>query len=125
MRAGACTGARIVLRRGEIVEATADQGEDVLRAAVALDEGSRRLGEVGIGTNYGLPQATGMILLDEKIGGTFHLALGAGYPETGSLNRSAEHWDLIADLRDGGEIELDGEPLQRDGRFLGGLQDGL
>jgi aminopeptidase len=119
------TGARIVLRRGEVVEATAEDGEDVLRAAVALDEGSRRLGEVGIGTNYGLPQATGMILLDEKIGGTFHLALGAGYPETGSVNRSAEHWDLISDLRAGGEILLDGEPLQRDGRFLGGLQDGL
>jgi aminopeptidase len=118
-------GARIVLRAGEIVEATADEGEDVLRTAVELDEGSRRLGEVGIGTNYGLPQATGLILLDEKIGGTFHLALGAGYPETGSSNRSAEHWDLIADLRDGGEILLDGEPLQRDGRFVGGLQEGL
>ena len=118
-------GVRLTLRAGEVVEATAEEGEDVLRAALALDDGARRLGELGIGTNFSLARGTGLILLDEKIGGTFHLAIGAGYPETGSTNRSAEHWDLIGDLREGGEIELDGEPLQRDGRFLHGLQQGL
>ncbi len=118
-------GVRLTLRAGEVAEATAEEGEDVLRAALGLDEGARRLGELGIGTNFSLTRGTGLILLDEKIGGTFHLAIGAGYPETGSTNRSAEHWDLIGDLRTGGEILLDGEPLQRDGRFLHGLQQGL
>ena len=68
-------------------------------AALALDDGARRLGEIGIGTNFSLTRGTGRILLDEKIGGTFHLAIGAGYPETGGTNRSAEHWDLVGDLR--------------------------
>ncbi len=111
-------GIRLVFAAGRVVEATARRGEDVLRALLDQDEGARRLGEVGIGTNMGLDRFTGQILLDEKIGGSFHLALGAGYPETGSTNRSGEHWDMICDLRSGGEILADGVPIQRDGRFL-------
>ena len=110
-------GIRLVFERGEVVEATARVGQDALDAALASDDGARRLGELGIGTNYGLQRFTSNTLLDEKIGGTVHLALGSGYPETGSTNRSAEHWDLVCDLRDGGEITLDGRVLQRDGRF--------
>jgi aminopeptidase len=111
-------GIRLVFERGEVVEATARTGQDVLDEALATDAGSRRLGEVGIGTNYGLERFTTSTLLDEKIGGTIHLALGSGYPETGSVNRSAEHWDLVCDLRAGGEIVLDGRTIQRDGRFV-------
>ena len=77
------------------------------------------LGECAIGTNYDITRYTKNTLFDEKIGGTVHMALGAGYPETGSTNRSAIHWDMIADLRDGGVVKVDGEPFLRDGRVVG------
>lgn len=114
-------GARLVFRAGEVVEASAEEGEDVLRAALATDPGARLLGELGIGTNFGIQRPTGNILFDEKIGGTVHLALGRSYPETDGVNQSAVHWDLIADLRaasGGGRLSLDGETWQEGGRFL-------
>jgi aminopeptidase len=119
-------GIRLVLRGGEVVEATARSEQDALRETLAVDAGARRLGEVGIGTNLRLDRFCANTLLDEKIGGTFHLALGRAYLETGGTNASALHWDLVCDMRQGGLLELDGEPLQRDGRFLPGtgLGDG-
>ena len=83
------------------------------------DAGARRLGEFAIGTIRDIQRFTGSILFDEKIGGTVHLALGQGYPHTGSLNSSAIHWDLICDMRDGGEIVVDGEVFYRAGEFAG------
>jgi aminopeptidase len=103
---------------GKIVDASAAHNESFLIENLESDEGARRLGEIAVGTNFGITQFTGQILLDEKIGGTAHMALGAGYPETGSTNRSAIHWDLICDLRQGGRIEVDGEPLLVDGQFV-------
>jgi aminopeptidase len=103
--------------QGEVVEATAGKGQAYLDATLATDPGAKRLGELGIGTNFGIDRASGMILLDEKIGGTVHVALGRSYPETGGVNESAVHWDLICDLRDGGTLEADGKVLQRDGEF--------
>ena len=97
----------------------ADTGEEHLQAALATDDGARRLGELGIGTNFGIQRPIGAILFDEKIGGTVHLALGRSYPETGGRNDSALHWDLICDLRDGGHLSADGEPLLVNGRFVG------
>jgi aminopeptidase len=82
------------------------------------DAGSRTLGELGIGTNYGIPTFSGEILLDEKIGGTVHLAVGASYPETGGRNESAVHWDMVCDLRKGGRITVDGDVLMEDGKLL-------
>ena len=84
---------------------------------LGTDEGAKRLGEVGVGTNFGIDRAIGAILFDEKIGGTVHLALGRSYPETGGRNASALHWDLICDLRAGGRLSADGEVVQEDGRF--------
>ena len=110
-------GARLEFRAGEVVNATADEGEDVLLAALNTDAGARRLGELGIGTNFGIQHPTGNILFDEKIGGTVHLALGKSYPETGGVNASAIHWDLITDLRTGGRLSLDGEVVQENGVF--------
>jgi aminopeptidase len=81
------------------------------------DEGSRYLGEFAIGTNEGITKFTREILFDEKIGGSFHMALGSGYPETGSVNQSAIHWDMICDLRDGGEIWADDTLLYKNGKF--------
>ncbi len=100
---------------GEVVEARAQIGEEYLKAALATDPGARRLGELGIGTNTGLHHPTGTILLDEKLAGTVHLALGRSYPETGGTNVSALHWDLICDLRGGGRLSADGETLELPG----------
>lgn len=83
------------------------------------DPGAKFLGELGIGTNFGIDRPTGIVLFDEKIGGSVHLALGNSYPETGGTNNSAVHWDLVLDLRAGGRIWADGEVLQENGQFVG------
>ncbi|XOB98824.1 hypothetical protein ACMC9I_01650 [Deinococcota bacterium DY0809b] len=75
------------------------------------------MGELGIGTNFGLERSTGLALLDEKIGGTVHLALGQAYAATGGTNRSGIRWDLIVDLRRGGVLYADGKVVQENGRF--------
>jgi aminopeptidase len=96
---------------GRVVDAHAERGDDYLQAALETDAGARFLGELGIGTNAGIDRPTGSILLDEKMAGTVHLALGRSYPETGGTNASALHWDMICDLRQGGQLTVDGEPL--------------
>ena len=102
---------------GRVVEASAEKGEEYLYAMLDADEGARYLGELGIGTNFGISRATKNILFDEKLGGTVHLAIGRSYEKTGGKNDSSVHWDLICDLREGGELRADGEIVQRDGRF--------
>jgi aminopeptidase len=108
-------GVDLRFSEGEVVAAHAEVGDEHLQAALAIDAGARRLGELGIGTNAGITQATGSTLLDEKIAGTIHLALGNSYSEAGGLNESALHWDLICDLRNGGSLTVDGEPFILDG----------
>ena len=109
--------ARLVFRDGRVVEASATKGEDFLISMLDMDEGSRLLGECAIGTNYQIQEYTRNTLFDEKIGGTVHFAVGAGYPETGNANVSGLHWDMVVDLRQGGTIRIDGEPFSVDGRF--------
>jgi len=111
-------GARLEFEQGLVVKATARQGEAFLNSVLDTDAGARRLGEFAIGTNNDIQRFTGTILFDEKIGGTVHMAVGRGYPSTGSVNFSAVHWDMICDMRDGGEILVDGQVFYRDGRFL-------
>jgi aminopeptidase len=111
------SGVRLRFEDGKVVDGSAEQGEDFLTEMLDTDPGARRLGELGIGTNYGIATGTKEILLDEKIGGTVHLAIGMSYPETGGQNSSAVHWDMVCDLRRGGSITVDGVELQRDGRF--------
>jgi aminopeptidase len=109
------TGVELTFKDGEVVSARAERGDDYLQAALATDAGASYLGELGIGTNVGIDRATGHILLDEKMAGTVHLALGRSYPETGATNVSALHWDLICDLRDGGRLSADGETVVESG----------
>ncbi len=111
-------GIRLRFRRGRVVEASAAREEAFLISMLDQDEGARVLGELALGTNYGISHYTRNTLFDEKIGGTFHLALGAAYPETGGKNVSGLHWDLVVDLRKGGEVYADGRLILRDGRFL-------
>jgi aminopeptidase len=107
----------LTFRDGEVIDARAGRGQEYLDRTLATDPGARRLGEVGIGTNAGIDRPIGAILFDEKIGGTVHLALGRSYPETGGVNESAVHWDLICDLRRGGRLWADGVVVQEDGAF--------
>jgi aminopeptidase len=111
-------GTRLVFRGGEIVEATADEGEEFLQQVLATDAGAKRLGELGLGCNPRITRFTRNVLFDEKIDGTVHLAVGASYTYTGGTNESAVHWDMVKDLRPGGELYVDGELVQRDGRWL-------
>jgi len=113
------TGVQLSFRDGEVVQAHAEQGEDYLQTTLATDAGARFLGEFGIGTNAGIDVPTGHILLDEKMAGTVHLALGRSYPESGGTNESAVHWDLICDLRQGGRITADGATIVQDGAVVG------
>ena len=110
-------GAKFKFKRGEVVEAYAEKGEDKLREILKTDEGAKRLGEVAFGLNYNITRATKQILFDEKIGGTMHLALGAAYPETGGKNKSAIHWDFVLDLKRG-KVYGDGDLIYENGRFL-------
>jgi len=112
------SGVRFGFENGKIVDASAEHGEEFLHEMLDSDDGARRLGELGIGTNYGIATGTKEILLDEKIGGTVHMAIGMSYPESGGSNDSAVHWDMVCDLRRGGSITVDGIELQRDGRFV-------
>jgi aminopeptidase len=112
------SGVRFRFENGKVVDASAEQGEEFLIEMLDTDPGARRLGELGIGTNYGIATGTKEILLDEKIGGTVHMAIGMSYPETGGTNSSAVHWDMVCDLRRGGTLVVDGTELQRDGQFL-------
>jgi aminopeptidase len=112
------TGVQLWFERGRVVKASAEKNEDFLLQTLDTDAGARYVGEFAIGTNEGISRFTRQILFDEKISGSFHMAIGAGYPETGSQNESAIHWDMICDLRDGGEIWVDSELLYQNGKFV-------
>jgi aminopeptidase len=114
----AVEGAELTFVRGRVEQAKADKNQDYLIKMLESDAGSRYLGEYAIGTNADIDRFTGNILFDEKIGGTFHMALGAGYPETGSHNKSAIHWDMICDLRTDSEILVDGDLFYKNGEFV-------
>jgi aminopeptidase len=111
-------GIELVFEAGRVVKATATKNEAFLLAQLDTDPGARVLGEWAIGTNDRIDRFTKSILFDEKIGGTIHMAVGAGYPETGSTNKSAVHWDMICDMRSGGRIAADDEVFYDSGRFL-------
>ena len=111
-------GIELEFKDGEVVRATAESNEAFLHSMLEMDEGARRLGEFAIGTNRDIQQFTGTILFDEKIAGTVHMAVGQGYRKTGSVNRSMIHWDMICDMRQGGEIYVDETLFYRNGEFV-------
>lgn len=114
----AVSGIELKFEQGKVVQASAETNNELLQAQLNTDTGARYLGEFAIGTNFGIDRFTGNILFDEKIGGTIHMAIGMGYPETGSKNRSAVHWDMICDMRDNSEIVVDGELFYKNGAFV-------
>lgn len=108
---------RLEFKDGKAIKATAGKNEEYLLKKLNTDEGARFLGEFAIGTNEGIDRFTGKILFDEKIGGSFHIALGKSYAESKGKNESDIHWDMICDLRNGGEITVDGELFYKNGKF--------
>ena len=111
-------GIELHFDHGMVMDSTATKNDALLNSLLETDEGSRYLGEFAIGTNKKIDRFIKDILFDEKIGGTMHIALGAGYPETGSVNKSAIHWDMICDIYDGGQIYVDEELIYESGEFL-------
>ena len=111
-------GVRFRFEDGRIVEASAASDEEFLLGVLDTDEGARRLGEFGIGCNPGIQQHMKNTLFDEKMEGTIHLAIGTGFPQLGGQNKSAIHWDMVKELRNGGRIELDGKVVQENGQWL-------
>lgn len=101
---------------GKVVKEKASKGQELLTSLLNTDDGGRYLGEWGIGTNYGIQRFTKNMLFDEKMGGTIHLAVGSGYPETGSKNNSGIHWDMLCDMAES-EITVDGDLMYKDGKF--------
>ena len=111
-------GVRLKFRAGRVVDASANRGDEFLAAMLDQDPGARVLGEIALGTNYSVRRYTKNTLFDEKIGGTFHAAIGAAYPETGGRNESGLHWDMVCDLRQGGKIFVDDKLVSENGLFL-------
>ena len=107
----------LTISDGEVVKWEAKRGRELLDELLALP-GARRFGEAAIGTNYQIGRLTRNMLFDEKMGGTIHMALGQSYPATGGRNDSDIHWDLLADMRNGGEIFADGDLIYKDGQFV-------
>jgi aminopeptidase len=116
-RGTAVEGIQLTFQEGKVVKATAQRGQDFLDKMLETDDGARYVGEVAFGLNYGIQRFTHQILFDEKIGGTMHMALGAAYPETGGVNKSGLHWDMICDLH-AGSVHADGKLIYQYGRFL-------
>ncbi|GAC1400288.1 MAG: aminopeptidase [Ktedonobacteraceae bacterium] len=114
----AVEGIRLVFREGKVIEASARQGQEVLQHMLDLDKGACYLGEFAFGNNTRINRSIKNILFDEKIGGTVHLALGNSYPETGGINSSALHWDMICDLRQSGEVWVDDTLFLQNGKIL-------
>lgn len=110
-------GVELKFEGGRVTTASAKKNEEYLFTMLDSDAGARTLGEFAIGTNYRIQQFSKQILFDEKIGGTLHMALGAGYPDSGSKNHSGLHWDMICDMHDS-EIHVDGDLLYRNGQFV-------
>jgi aminopeptidase len=111
-------GIRFRFEGGRIVDASAQSNEDFLLQTLDVDEGARRLGELGIGCNPGITRYMKNTLFDEKINGTVHLAVGRGFPKLGGTNVSAIHWDIVKDVRQNGRIEVNGELVQENGEWL-------
>ena len=108
----------LTLKGGKVIDAKAEKGQEFLINMLDMDEGARFVGEIAIGTNENIQDVTGNILFDEKIGGSIHMAVGASYPETGGKNVSGLHWDLIKNMKNGGQIYADDELIYENGKFI-------
>lgn len=110
-------GVSLWVKDGYIEKWEAKQGQKVLDRVFEIP-GTRRFGEAAVGTNYKIQRFSKNILFDEKIGGSIHMAIGQSYLQAGGKNESTVHWDMIADMKNGGEIYADDEKVYENGHFL-------
>jgi aminopeptidase len=110
------TDIELWFEKGKVVKEKASKNQELLTSQLNTDAGSRYLGELGVGTNYGIQRFTKHMLFDEKMGGTIHLAVGAAYPETGGKNESGIHWDMLCDMNDA-EILVDKQLFYKNGKI--------
>ncbi len=108
---------RLRWQQGKLIEAECSTNQDFFQSLLQTDPGASRIGEFAFGVNPGLKFFCQDILLDEKIDGTIHIALGRAYPQTGGTNQSALHWDIVKDMRQQGEIYLDERLIYQKGKF--------
>lgn len=111
-------GVTLWVKDGRVEKWEAKQGKALLDDVFQNVAGARHFGEAAIGTNYKIDRFSKNILFDEKIGGTVHMAIGQSYLQTGGKNQSPIHWDMIADMKNGGQIFADGEKIYEGGKFL-------
>ena len=111
------TDIELWFENGRVVKEKAEKNQDLLTSLLDTDAGARTLGEWGIGTNYGIQRFSKNMLFDEKIGGTIHFAVGAGFPECGGRNESGLHWDMLCDMAES-EITIDGDLFYKDGKTV-------
>lgn len=109
---------QLTFKEGKVIKANASKGEDLLRQLLETDDGARYVGEIAVGTNGDITKFTRNMLFDEKIGGTVHLAIGRSLPESGGVNKSSIHWDMLCDMKQGGEIYADDEMIYKNGKFI-------
>jgi aminopeptidase len=105
------------VKNGLVVKWDAKKGKSLLDKLMEIP-GARQFGEAAVGTNTGIKKFTKNMLFDEKLAGTIHMAIGTAIPEAGGKNESAIHWDMLADMNDGGEIYADDELIYKNGRFV-------
>jgi aminopeptidase len=110
-------GVTLWVENGEVKKWEAKKGKHILDKAFNL-KGARYFGEAAIGTNDNINTPSKNILFDEKMGGTVHMAIGQSYLQAGGQNQSAIHWDMIAEMRNGGEIYADNELIYKNGKFI-------
>ena len=108
---------RLEFKNGKVVKESASKNQKYLTDMLNMDKGARFIGEFAIGTNYDIQQFSNNILFDEKIGGTCHIAVGASIPESGGVNKSSLHWDMVCDLKKDSTITADGKVIYKNGKF--------
>jgi aminopeptidase len=111
----------LTFRKGKIVKAQAGAETKKLNEVLDRDAGARYVGEFSFGFNPFVTRPILDILFDEKIAGSFHMAMGNAYDECSNGNKSSVHWDMIqiqTPGRGGGEIWFDGKLVRKDGLFV-------
>jgi aminopeptidase len=93
---------------GRVTAIEGGRAAEMLRELVEnAGEGADVIAEVGIGLNHAI-HPRGHVMLDEKAGGTAHVAIGRNTGPYGGDNKSSIHVDCVFS---GPELEADGRPV--------------
>jgi len=107
---------------GEIIDYSAEKNQEYLDRFFKENKGNiKTIAELGIGCNEKAEYTEGYILIDEKIKGTIHLAVGwnIGF---GGENKASSHHDFIKPMQKG-KLYADGELLMKNGEPTFRIED--